>query len=179
MRALWSDKISDASIAPESANESALFSSDLSGGIVEKRLDRRTVLACGWASGALSLAGCASKERFTTQALKPGKARVYVYGAPFMFKSIAGYAVKVDGEYVGSVGPEYYASLDLAPGPHTVEIVPAGLSGRMVSLTVAAGETYYVRGEMRPIEGTAAGTMHPTIVSREVGSNEIVTMSPS
>jgi hypothetical protein len=135
---------------------------------------------------AVLLGGCASGgSAYKPEAAANGQSVIYVYGARHMFKAFAAFTVRVNGENIGNIGPEYYVAAHVKPGTHKVEIVEAlsltnalGLSPS-VMVTTTSGGSAYVRGTSHPISGSPAWTISPSAVPASVGRQEIVGMTKS
>ena len=119
------------------------------------------------------LAACASgpEYREQSQIIEPVSAdlaRVYFYRTDAS-GVILQPEVRLDGEIIGFAQPMGYFYIDRPPGTY---LVTAKVSReRKLELTLAAGESSYVRLETRT--GYAIGSIQPVLVSAEKGALEI------
>jgi hypothetical protein len=130
----------------------------------------RSTLAC---LALLVVAACASGPTFTElQASTPAPAadggRIYVYRTSTLGAAIQP-AVKLDGVVIGEAKPRGYFYVDRPPGSYKISTETE--VDRFLSLTLAAGQTRYVR--LDPTFGFFVGHISPALVDQQHGQDEI------
>ncbi len=141
----------------------------------------RHVISAGLA--ALLLSGCASSgptgSEILTGSIQPQQARVVVYRTAIM-----GFAVQpsyvLDGKAIAPSQPNGFLVCDVRPGKHTVSVDNVGLNVSLGSstdrteVTVAAGETRFIRADINP--GLTVGFVSLTQVTGEQGKADTATL---
>ncbi len=122
---------------------------------------------------SLLLAGCASGPSYdeyagNIDAVDPAKGRIYVYRTATLGAAIQP-AVRLNGSEVGKAKPKGFFYVDVDPGDYTISCSTE--AERNLSLNVGAGETRYVRLEVKM--GVFAGHIKPVLVDNNAGSSEI------
>ncbi len=119
------------------------------------------------------LSGCATGPKFsevkdTLPALAPDKGRLYVYRTAVMGAAVQP-DVRVSGDVVGSAKPKGFFIVDRPAGEYKVS--SSTEVTRTLSLTLAAGQTRYVR--LNLAMGFFVGHVFPELVENAVGEKEI------
>lgn len=134
------------------------------------------LLSCLIASVAL-LAGCATGPKFaevrsTLPSLAPEKGRVYIYRTAVIGAAIQP-DVRVNGEVVGSAKPKGFFIVDRPAGDYQVS--SSTEVTRNLSLTLAAGQTRYVR--LNISMGFLVGHVYPELVEPAEGEKDLAKCS--
>jgi uncharacterized protein (DUF2141 family) len=137
---------------------------------------RRRVSVVLAVTSALALGACASGPTYSEMqtsipSLAADKGRILIYRT-----TVAGFAiqpdVRVNGEVVGSAAPQGFFYVDRPAGSYTIAATTE--VERSLSLTLAAGQTRYVR--LAISIGLLAGHVSPELVDDAEGAKDISTL---
>lgn len=92
--------------------------------------------------------GCATGAQFQPVQTTSQNGILYVYRISEVFGIAYAPAVQIDGYNKFQLKANGYKAIELAPGPHTVEIINQGEVIHSYRFDVAAGENYYLRHEV-------------------------------
>jgi len=140
------------------------------------KLKSTFLLSCLIALVAL-LSGCATGPKFaearnTLPPLAPDKGRLYVYRTSILGAAIQP-DVRVNGEVAGSAKPKGFFIVDRPAGDYQVS--SSTEVTRTLSLTLAAGQTRYVR--LNVSMGFLVGHVFPELVEPAAGEKELAKCS--
>jgi hypothetical protein len=125
------------------------------------------------------LCGCAASGpkheeiRDSIPAIAPGNGRIFFYRDSSAFGAAMRPEIRLNGEVVGRSAPGGFFYVDRAPG--TYEIATATEVERILSFTLEAGETRYVRTSVSM--GALVGRVTPELVDAEEAVGELAGLS--
>ena len=125
-----------------------------------------------------TLCGCATVQLASQQldqeaksfTASPEKSNIYIVrGMGLGF--VVSFQIALDGKIIGSIAPNTYHLLTVAPGQHTISAFSAENSAQ-VSINTESGKNYYVK--VGPRMGLAAARVGVEIISEEEGKRAVL-----
>jgi hypothetical protein len=126
-----------------------------------------------------TLCGCAAsgprheEVRDSIPAIAPGNGRIYFYRDSSMFGAAVSAEIRLNGEVVGRSTRGGFFLVDRPPG--TYEVATATEVERILSFTLEAGETRYVKTSVSM--GALVGRVTPELVDAEQAVGELAGLS--